>query len=247
MRSRDEWEREADTWIRFAQTRGHDHWYELLNLPSFLELLPSTPGTLIDLGCGEGRLGTELTARGFEVLGVDSSPTLVQAAARRESPVIHADAARLPLRPEICDMVVFFMSLQDMDDASTAVAEASRILRPGGRLYIATLHPMNTAGAFTSEDDDADFLITESYFGHRLLEDIYERDGIAMRFVQHHRPLSYYFAAMEDAGLVLETVREIKANDALMALSPTRARWTKIPIFLHLVARKDGSNDGQPQ
>ena len=137
-------------------------------------------------------------------------------------------------------MAVFFMSLQDMDDAAAAVAEAGRILRQDGRLYIATLHPVNSAGAFTSDGDDADFLITRSYFDERLRVDVYERDGITMRFVQHHRPLSYYFQALERAGFVVETMREIKANDALTRLSPARARWTKVPIFLHLVARKDG-------
>lgn len=43
MSLRDAWACRADAWTAFARTPGHDHWYERLNLPSFLALLPE-PG-----------------------------------------------------------------------------------------------------------------------------------------------------------------------------------------------------------
>jgi ubiquinone/menaquinone biosynthesis C-methylase UbiE len=238
--TRDAWEREAKDWITWSRTPGHDKWYFLLNLPRFLKLLPPPPRFVIDIGCGEGRLGAELMGRGYDVVGIDSSSTLVRAAAEHLSPVIQADSAHLPLRSDVTDTATFFMSLQDMDDPDTALQEAGRIVRQRGQIHIATLHPMNTAGSFTGESADAEFVVARSYFDERILDQKFERDGISMRFVQHHRPLERYFRALEQAGFMIRSLHELKANDQLIQRSSKSARWTKVPIFLHLTAIKDG-------
>src|SRR5256885_629629 len=84
--------------------------------------------TTLDLGCGEGRLSRDLAERGHRVVSVDSSPTLARAAAAAapEIPVLMADGAALPLAPGSFDLVIAYMSLQDMDDMAGAVAEAAR-------------------------------------------------------------------------------------------------------------------------
>jgi SAM-dependent methyltransferase len=148
--SREAWESEATAWIAFTRTPGHDAWYLQLNLPRFLEILPPPPRLVVDIGCGEGRLGAELSRRGYDVVGVDSSAPLVRAPAQHPSPVIQADAARLPLRCSITDTATLFMSLQDTDDLDGAVREAGRIVRSGGRVCISVLHPLNTSGRFTT-------------------------------------------------------------------------------------------------
>jgi 2-polyprenyl-3-methyl-5-hydroxy-6-metoxy-1,4-benzoquinol methylase len=47
---------------------------------SIYELLPPPRGLTLDVGCGEGRLTRELSARGYEVVGVDASTALVEEA-----------------------------------------------------------------------------------------------------------------------------------------------------------------------
>ena len=61
--------------------------------------------------------------------------------------VAAGDAAALPVA-DAADCAVAFMSLQDIDHMEQAVAEAARVLVPGGRLVIAVTHPANTAGKF---------------------------------------------------------------------------------------------------
>jgi SAM-dependent methyltransferase len=239
MTTREAWEREAKDWIRWSRTPGHDAFYIMLNLPRFLETLPPPPRLIVDIGCGEGRLGAELSSRGYDVVGIDSSATLIAAAAEHPGPVIQADSAHLPLRSSITGTAVLFMSLQDMDDLDAALSEAARILSPHGQLHIAITHPMQTAGTFTEEAPDADFHVTRSYFEERVLDETFEHDGIAMRFVQYHRPLERYLQAIEKAGLLIRSVHELKANDQLIQRSAKSARWTKVPIFLHLTAIKE--------
>ncbi|HVM17096.1 MAG TPA: methyltransferase domain-containing protein [Gaiellaceae bacterium] len=234
---RDAWNDRADAWARFARTRGHDRWYEHVNLPAFLELLPPPGRATLDVGCGEGRVGAALTRLGHRVTGVDTSPTLV-ALAREHHDAVEADAAALPFADGSFDLVIAFMSLHDMDDPPGAVGEAARVLAPGGRVCVALEHPLQKAGSWVDADDpETAFVVDRPYLEERPFCDVVERDGIPMAFSGVDRPLSAYARALEDAGLVIEALREPVRGDAFVASYPRAAKWRRIPIFLHLRCR----------
>src|SRR5580693_948566 len=111
------WEAEARNWAEFTRTAGRDVTHEEINLPALLRLLPGPGGLTLDLGCGEGRTGRVLLSRGYRVAGVDAAPTMVRLAAGHQSPepAVVADAAALPFRDQVFDLVVAYMSLHDMD------------------------------------------------------------------------------------------------------------------------------------
>src|SRR5213079_2258318 len=96
------------------------------NIPAFLELVPAPGRATLDLGCGEGRVGAELQRCGHRVVGVDSSPRMVAAASELIRAEI-ADVAALPFGDASFDLVVGFMSIQDMDDMPAAVLEVGRV------------------------------------------------------------------------------------------------------------------------
>src|SRR5690242_11429796 len=127
------WERNAERWIAWARAEGHDSYWRF-NRDLFLEIVPPPPVRVLDLGCGEGRFSRDLKALGYDVVGVDRSRTLV-AAAREADPSLEiheADAAALPFDDRSFEVVIAFMSLQDMDDMNGAVREAARVLVRGG-------------------------------------------------------------------------------------------------------------------
>src|SRR5437763_16792789 len=101
------------------------------------------------------------------------------------------------------------MSLMNSDALGVAVREAARVLGPRGRYCAAIVHPLNTAGAFTSHQDDAPFVIEGSYFERTQKEVPVERDGLRMTFLDAHRPREDYFQAPQAAGLLGEHLREI--------------------------------------
>ena len=58
-----------------------------------------------------------------------------------------------------------------------------------------------------------------------------------MTFHSQHRPIEAYFVALEEAGLLVETLREPSVPDqAIMSLAGRR--WQRLQLFLHLRARR---------
>jgi SAM-dependent methyltransferase len=231
------WDAQADAWARFARTPGLDHWHERFNLPRFLELLPPHGRATLDLGCGEGRVGAALLRLGHRVVGVDGSARMVELARERHDAVV-ADAAALPFDDETFDLVVAYMSLQDIDDLDGAVREAARVLDRGGRLCFAIVHPINSAGQFESKEPDSPFAIEGSYLRSAALTDVVERDGLRVEFAQEHRPLEAYVRALEQTGLLIDALREPVPAPAHVADRPGLARWQRVPGLLHVSAVK---------
>ncbi|MDT0928487.1 hypothetical protein, partial [Staphylococcus pseudintermedius] len=124
----------------------------------------------------------------------------------------------------------------DMDDPAAAVGEAARVLRRGGALCCCITHPLETAGAFAARDADAPFIV-DHYFDVRRTGSVHERGGIAIEFAKTHRPVAAYTGMVEDAGLVIEALRETGLPRELWR-DETSARWARIPTFLHLRAAK---------
>jgi SAM-dependent methyltransferase len=231
--------RQARNWIQFATTPGHDRSFWRFGLQHFLELLP-VPGRLtVDVGCGEGRLPRLLRDRGYRVVGVDASPTLVARAAELgPNMYVAADAARLPIREACADLVVAYMSLHDIDDMAGAIGEVWRVLMPGGRFCFAILHPINTAGAYVERTAEAPFVIEGSYLEPRRHEYFTDRGGIPMTFHSEHRPLGAYFEAMADAGLLVERFLEPPIDAEFIVEDPSEIRWRRLPLYLFVSAVK---------
>jgi SAM-dependent methyltransferase len=204
-----------------------------------LDLLPSPGRLTVDVGCGEGRLTAELADLGHRVVAVDGSPRMANLARRRPQveTVVVADAARGAFADQTADLVVAFMSLQDMDNVGDVIADFGRVLRPGGRLCVALAHPVRSAGSFTSKTADADFTVS-SYFEARMWPWRSSHSGLAVAIPGMHRSLEAYTTALEDAGLVIERLREPLPPEEIVEGRPTLARWRRIPCFLHIRALK---------
>jgi demethylmenaquinone methyltransferase / 2-methoxy-6-polyprenyl-1,4-benzoquinol methylase len=97
------------------------------------------PDVVLDLATGSGDLAAEIQARCPEakVIGADFSlPMLMEARKRGLRNLLVADAMNLPFADAVADVVTVAFGLRNMASWAGALREMSRVLRPGGGLYI---------------------------------------------------------------------------------------------------------------
>ena len=97
-----------------------------------------TPGSVLDAGCGTGRVGRELARRGLDVVGVDLDPEML-ATARRKAPAVDwrlADLATVDLGRtfDVAVMAGNVMIFLAPGTEGAVVENMARHLRPGGLL-----------------------------------------------------------------------------------------------------------------
>jgi UDP-glucose 4-epimerase len=77
-----------------------------------------------------------------------------------------------------------------------------------------------------------------SYFEHQRVAIPVESNGLTMTFESIDRPLEYYTRALEQAGFVIEALREPRPDTATVEGEPRLASAARRPFFLHLLCRR---------
>ena len=109
-------------------------------------LLP--PVDALDLGCGDGAITVEISRFARRVVGIDVNPTFLMAARRRAERENRANVTFKEDRIEALkepgnsyDLAVFSQSLHHLREPDAGIRQATRVLRPGGRLVVFDLAP----------------------------------------------------------------------------------------------------------
>jgi ubiquinone/menaquinone biosynthesis C-methylase UbiE/DNA-binding transcriptional ArsR family regulator len=131
----------AGQWDRLRDEMfGRDFWLQAL--PG---LLP-TDWVVGDLGCGTGVVTAALAPHVASVVGVDGSDEMLEAARTRVAGFSNVDLRRgsleaLPIDDAALDAVTLVLVLHHLPSPATALNEAARVLRPGGRLLVVDMAP----------------------------------------------------------------------------------------------------------
>lgn len=169
----------------------------------------TTDQRILEIGCGTAPCTAWLQERAELAVGIDFSAQML---ARAETsphsqqgarlPLVQADALALPFADASFDTVFSaFGAYPFIADAATALADAVRVLRPGGRFALAVPHPMRWIFA-----DDPDALdVTESYFSRAYVE--HDQNGVPT-YAEFHRTMGDWLSLLQGAGLRIDRLVE---------------------------------------
>ncbi len=167
----------------------------------------AAPGRALDAACGTGRHAGRLVELGHRVIGVDTTPEMLQLAraAVPQAELARGDLSRLPLRSASVDLAVCSLALDHAPALLEPVAELARVVRPGGRLVISDVHPVMSA------------LGVAAYFR--------AADG-SSAFVRNHRHLhGEYLDAFAEAGLEVRRCLEPRFGQREATMQPIAMRF----------------------
>jgi ubiquinone/menaquinone biosynthesis C-methylase UbiE len=253
------WNANAEAWTRLARA-GYDIYRDHLNTPAFFAMLPEVTGLSgLDIGCGEGHNTRLLARRGARMTAVDIAEIFIGHARQAETveplgiDYRVASAVDLPFADGAFDFATGFMSLMDVPETERVVAEAFRVLRPGGFLQFSITHPCfdtphrrNLRGP-----DGRTYAIEVGDYFRNLQGDVSEwlfkaaapeaRAGLPMfRTPRFTRTVGQWLNGLIDAGFVVERLAEPRPSDETVRAHPGLQDAQVVAYFLHIRARKPG-------
>jgi SAM-dependent methyltransferase len=161
---------------------------------------------VLDVGCNSGGLGRRLIAeKGCEMYGVDISAKLVERAREKGYEAYAGPAEELRYEDEFFDVVVVSEILEHVHDPRPVLAEARRVLRPGGMLLGDVPTEKGRWGHETIDDHDFHARVFTREALEGLLEDYFHIEYIegAPREGDHHPvydvPTWYVFQCFKEA------------------------------------------------
>ena len=214
--------------------------YWTFHRDQFLELVPA-PGTLtVDVGCGEGRFSRHLKELGHKMTSFDPSRTMIEHAKESDPNGRYeiAQAHAMPLDNASADLAVAFMSLHDVDQLQSSIDEIARVLGERGKLCMAIVHPLNSAGSFRGPSSTGEYVIEGSYLESFRYSMPMEREGMEMTFNSMHHSIDRYSRCLEEAGFLIQALREHPVPAKVIIESGRYIGWSRLPLFLHIKAVK---------
>jgi len=251
------WNANAHAWTTLARA-GYDVYRDYLNTPAFFEMLPHVAGLAgLDIGCGEGHNTRLLAKRGAHVTAIDIAEDFIADASQAEA---HeplgidyrvASAVDLPFANGTFDFATGFMSFMAIPETDRVLAEAWRVLKPGGFLQFSIAHPcfdtphrrnLRDAHGLTYAIEVGDYFrhlageVAEWLFGAAPLP---VKQGLPQfKTPRFTRTVSQWLNVLIDTGFQLERVVEPRPSDDTVRACPALQDAQVVAYFLHIRVRK---------
>ena len=181
-----------------------------------------------------------LAERGATVTGVDLCPPFIEFAKNHrvsKEAYLIGDMEDLHEVPgDEFDLAVSYITLVDVPDMRSAVGEAFRVLRRGGRFVVCNLHPMTSASSgWINQGSRKLHYPVDRYFDESE-RDISRREDRPM--TNFHRTLSTHFRTFLGTGFTVEDIREPTPTEEQAERYPVVSDNLRVPDFIIHILRK---------
>ncbi len=236
-------------WYDELLENNPDTFQEKVLAPNLERLVAPKPGMkILDLACGQGYFSRRFAAAGAQIIASDIAPELIAIAKKNSVPeiVYHVspadDCSFVP--DNSVDVVTIVLALQNIERVSPVMAEAARVLAPGGRILFVLNHPTFRVPKFSSwewdEKKHVQYRRVDAYLTERKNQiDMHPGSDPSVQTVSFHRPLQLYFKHLGKAGFAVtrleEWVSHRPATSGPRAGAENKARL-EIPLFMCIEA-----------
>lgn len=238
------------------------HWYDeylegggtyqkTLILPNLLRRMNIVEGEhILDLACGQGFFAHAFYEAHANVVGTDLSPELIKIATSRASHgltfFVSPAHKMFSIKSGSQDKVVIVLALQNIKELSATIAEAARVLKSGGKIFIVLNHPAfrnpGQSNWHYDEKNNVQSRLIESYMSERQIEIDMRPSTLGLRKVKtisFHRPIQSYAKALTNNGFYIsrfeEWVSDRKSQKGKKWIVEEKAR-KEFPLFLFIEA-----------
>jgi ubiquinone/menaquinone biosynthesis C-methylase UbiE len=258
------WNQNAENWTALVRM-GADVYRDQINTPAFLSIMPPVTGLRgLDIGCGEGYNTRLLAAMGAAISAIDIADVFIRHASTHPDQATRpigyqlASATHLPHNENSFEFATAFMSLMDVPDQHLAVAEAFRVLKPGGWFQFSITHPCYFTAKWEWILDEngkrraygcSDYFIPsdgeiEEWIFSGAPKEL--RESLPkFRIPRFTRTLSSWLNLLLGTGFLLEKFVEPTADDKTIERWPHVADTRIVPYFLIIRCRKPNEADQQ--
>lgn len=226
------WERLAESFAARVDTKAHNAFYDR---PAVISLLPLLAGkSVLDAGCGPGVYAQWLVEQGAAVVGIDSSPKMLEFARRRlpGALFVQADLGQ-PLdflESASFDLIISALVLDHVKDWTRTFKEFFRLLREPGYFVFSAGHP---ADEFFEHHPNG------NYFEVERVDLEWRAFGVPVNVPYYRRPLGAMIDPLLEAGFILERLLEPKPTPAFQKEDPKDyQKLMRQPGFICFRARK---------
>lgn len=198
---------------------------------------------VLDIGCGEGGYSRKLARSGAHVTSVDCAVNAINYAKQRAE-IEHLKITHFvrnsndlyDIADNAFDIVLCSMMLMDCEDLYGTVKEISRVLKPGGRLFVSVLHPcFNGKNIKWSGGDVVPQVVIQNYFSPTEWEAPFSG---GWSVIWRHHTLQDYVKVFTKNGLRITDLNEPIPAKEQMDKSPRICWLSKIPMFLFIELEK---------
>ena len=242
-------------WYDKHLEKSGDTYHDKVIHPNLLRMLGDVKGKqMLDLGCGQGIFSRLLADNGANVIGVDLGKELIAIAEKKNEGyafnVHYFNSAAHDLfmvKDGTKDIVVCVLAIQNIEKLGETIAEASRVLKKGGKFILVLNHPAFRNPQHThwgyDENEKVQYRRVDEYMSESKVKiDMTPGSKEEKKFtVSFHRPLQVYMKTFSKYGLAMTRLEEWESHRKSQK-GPKKAEEDKarkeIPLFLALELTK---------
>jgi malonyl-CoA O-methyltransferase len=177
-----------------------------------VETAASDQALCLDLGCGTGHFVQSIQGQGYQVLGLDLAQGMLEFARKQQQAQwLCADAENLPLADNAVDAVFSSLAIQWCHDLPALFGGLKRIVKPGGRLYLATLGPRTLNELRHSWQQVDGYVHVNRFIGEESLQLAIAEAGLKCRSWQQ-QDIVLQYDALRDLTYELKTLGAHNVN-----------------------------------